>query len=122
MSALGRVLLLSVLALAGCDFGRHAIANPGTSQAIRVESGDRLFMDLTEDAADGGRWEGVSDDPDVDVLIERAPGVARVTLRVHRGYDGPTTVAFRYVSPGAPPVRRFVLTLYKRTGDCAFWE
>ena len=35
---------------------RHFIASPGTSQAIRVESGDRFFMDLDEETSSGYRW------------------------------------------------------------------
>ena len=113
---------------------RHFIRNPGTSQAIRVESGDRLFMDLEENMTTGYRWDSACDDSDVEVTIRHvpakgngdlvgAPGRAEVTIRVHRGYDGPSVVTFFYKrSWEKEPIRKFTITLFKRTGDCAFWE
>jgi len=125
--------LLLVFAFVGCNFGRHAISSPGTSQAIRAESGDRFFMDLEEDSAAGYRWQGKSNDPDVDVVVDHergndgdgrvgALGKAKVMIRVFRGYDGPSAVTFTYRRGGEEPVKEFVITLFRRTGDCAFWE
>ena len=109
----------------GCDFGRHSLANPGTSQVVRVESGDRVFFSLDEDAKDGILWDFTCDDGDVEVRIEHLPsGRADVLVRIHRGYDGPSTVDFFRRRRGGPPesAGRFTLSLFKRTGDCAFWE
>jgi len=123
-----------VFAFGGCDTGRHAIKSPGTSQAIRVESGDRLYMDLEENATTGYQWSAKSNDPDVDVIIDHKPaksgsgmvgvsGTAAVTIRIHRGYDGPSAVTFVYKRPWEKEsVKKFTITLYKRTGDCAAWE
>ena len=109
-------------ALVGCSMERHFIASPGTNQAIRVESGDRFFMDLDEETSAGYRWRATCTDPDVEVRIEHEPGTAGVTIRIHRGYDGPSAVVFTYGRAGEAPTKKFTITLYKRTGDCAFWE
>jgi len=127
------MLALAAVALCGCSVERHHISSPGRSQTIRVESGDRWFMDLEEDSASGCRWYAKSDDSDVDVIIEHVPGkdgdgrvgavgTAAVTIRVFRGYDGPSTVTFTYKRKGKEPEKRFTITLFRRTGDCAFWE
>jgi len=126
--------LVPLLLLSACTLNRHSISNPGTSQVIRVEALDRFHMDLEEDSAAGCRWYGTSDDPDVDVRIDHqrgkdgdgrigAHGTAEVTIRIHRGYDGPSTVTFAYKRRGEPePIRKFTINLYKRTGDSAAWE
>jgi len=120
--------------LLGCSIERHAISSPGTSQAIRVESGDRFYMDLEEDSAAGYKWYGKCADTDVSVIVDHEPGKdgdgqvgalgkAKVTIRVHRGYDGPSTVTFAYRRRGEKvPAKQFVITLFKRTGDVAAWE
>ena len=111
-----------LLALAGCSMERHYLSSPGTSQAVRVESGDRLFMDLDEESDAGYRWRASCADSDVEVLLEHGEGKADVTIRIHRGYDGPSAVTFTYGRKGEPPTKKFTVTLFKRTGDCAFWE
>jgi len=128
------LVFLLTFFLFGCSIERHAISSPGTSQAIRVESGDRWFMDLEEDAAAGYKWYGKSNDSDVDVIVDHAPGkdgdgrvgapgTAKVTIRVHRGYDGPSAVTFTYRRAGEKvPTKKFVISLFKRTGDVAAWE
>jgi len=128
------ILLVFSLLLFGCTWNRHYISSPGESQAIRVEAQDRFYMDLEENATAGYRWYGKSNDPDVDVIIDHksgtggrgrvgASGTASVTIRVHRGFDGPAAVTFTYKRSGEKdPVKKFTITLYKRTGDAAFWE
>jgi len=128
------ILLSFPLLLFGCTWNRHYISEPGKSQAIRVESMDRLYMDLEENAAAGYQWYGMSNDPDVDVIVEHCPGkdgdgrvgalgTAEVTIRIHRGYDGPSFVTFKYKRPWEKdPVKQFTITLYRRTGDSAAWE
>lgn len=113
--------LLALLALAGCSIERHTLSNPGVSQAVRVESGDRLFFELEEQP--GTRWDYICRDHDdnVEVVIDRAERKAKVMIRIHRGYDGPSAVNFFLRRNGAK-TRSFTITLFKRTGDCAFWE
>lgn len=127
------VLLVGVLALtAGCSSGRHSLTR-AENQAVCVQSGDRWFLTLEENATTGYRWETTSDDPDVEVSLERhppadpevcgAPGEVEAIIRIHRGYDGPSTVVFSYRRPWEKkPIRQFTLSLFKRTGDVAFWE
>ena len=114
---------LAATALVGCNFVmRRSLPNPGTSQAVRVESGDRLIFDLEESSATG-RWQATCADPDVTVKLERGDARVRATVRVHRGFDGPTDVRFACRRADAPePTRAFTLSLYKSTGDRAFWE
>ena len=116
-------LVAALLLSCGCSVERHYIQSPGTSQTIRVESGDRLFMDLPEDQAAGYRWYAKCNDRDVEVRIDHDPGEADVTIRIHRGYDGPSAVNFYCKrASDTEPVKAFTITLFKRTGDCAFWE
>lgn len=114
----------AALALAGCSSGRRFLAvEPGVSQALRVASGDRIFFEMEEDAKTDGLWEFVCDDNDVDVEIAHVGRVAKVEIRIHRGYDGPSTVTFSCRRANAvKPSRRFTIALYRRTGDAAFWE
>jgi len=126
--------LVLAFALVGCSLNRHYISDPGTSQVIRVEALDRFYMDLEEDSAAGCRWYGKSNDSDVDVTIDHhpgkdgggrigTPGTAVVTIGVRRGYDGPSVVTFAYKRSGhKEPIKKFTITLYKRTGDSACWE
>lgn len=119
------MLAIAVL-LAGCNFAlRRWLDHPGENQVIRVESGERIYFDLEEDPAAGRQWYATSDDADVLVKVDHHADdrVAKVELRIHRGYDGPSTVNFRYRRSGeAKPLKEFTITLYKRTGDVAFWE
>ena len=126
------ILPLALLTLAGCSSGRRTLDRPGVNQAVRVTSGDRLFFELDENPSAGERWDFKCDDSDVEVQIRHAAdgagtpdgiGRAAVTVRIHRGYDGPSVVRFFYgKSRAGKPLRQFALTLFKRTGDCAFWE
>lgn len=131
---MARLLFAAVLALAcGCEgIGRRVLSNPGRDEVLRVVSGDRIYFDLEEDSAGGCAWDYACDDPDVEVTIDHvaadgrrgAPGRAEVRIRIHRGYDGPSTVHFKYSRPGAkgPSAKDFDIGLYRRTGDVAFWE
>ena len=115
---------LAASAFAGCATGRRFSAvEPGVNQVLRVTSGDRVFFEMEEDASTDGLWEFVCDDNDVDVEIAHAGRVAKVEIRIHRGYDGPSTVTFSCRRANAvKPSRRFTIALYRRTGDAAFWE
>jgi predicted secreted protein len=130
-------LLLAALALglAGCHLNRRYFAvEPEKNQAVRVQSGDRLYFELEENATTGYSWTATCDDADVSVTIVHkaadardglvgAPGKAEVEIRVHRGYDGPSTVSFAYRRPWEKsPVKEFSVALYKRVDDTAFWE
>ena len=111
--------------LLGCNMVcRRTLPDPGRNQVIRVESGERICFDLKENRAAGCQWDVVCTDSDVEGTIGHRPsGVADVCIRIHRGYDGPTDVSFKYGrSDEKAPQRQFTLSLYRRTGDCAFWE
>ena len=127
--------ILTALLLAGCAFERHYRAIvPEKNQVVRAESGDRFFFDLEENATTGYQWSATCDDADVDVSIRHVegeageglvgvPGVAKVEIRVHRGYDGPSKVRFSYRrSWEKETLKEFSVTLYKRAGDFAFWK
>ncbi|MBO7684237.1 MAG: hypothetical protein J6T51_05895 [Kiritimatiellae bacterium] len=116
--------LAAALALAGCATGRrYSAVEPGVNQSLRVESGDRVFFEMEEDAKADGLWEATCDDGDVEVRIDHAGRAAKVEIRIHRGYDGPSTVTFSCRRANADrPSRRFTVALFRRTGDAAFWE
>ena len=129
-------VLFSMWLLCGCEGpGYRTVSVPGRNEVIRVTSGDRIYFDLNENMSTGYGWDYLCSDPDVEVTIDHvpgdapsaaagAPGLAKVRIRVHRGYDGPSTVRFMYRRnwEKGPPAREFTITLYKRTGDVAFWE
>ena len=127
-------MFLSLALLAGCKMvWRKILSNPDKNQVVRVEKGERLYFDLEEDVDAGRRWDFSCDDRDVEVTIDheepgrpgekgRTLGSASVRIRIHRGYDGPSTVRFFYKSVGKPIEKEFTITLYRRIGDYAFWE
>ena len=123
---MARLLFAAVFALAcGCEgIGYRVLSNPGRGEVLRVVSGDRIYFDLGENAAAGYSWDYVCNDPDVEVTIDHVDAHAEVRIRIHRGYDGPSTVHFKYRRPGekGPSAKDFDIGLYKRTGDVAFWE
>jgi len=120
----------------GCEgIGYRVVSEPGKDEVIRVVSGNRLYFDLKENPSTGYVWDCTCDDSDVEVTIDHegpppddircgVPGSAKVRIRVHRGYDGPSTICFRLRRQWekGPPAKVFTITLYKRTGDVAFWE
>ena len=122
-----RIVIAAALAastLAGCASGRRFSAvEPGVNQVLRVTSGDRVFFEMEEDPKGDGIWDFVCDDHDVEVKIVHADCVAKVEVRIHRGYDGPSAITFSCRrARGAAPARQFTITLFRRTGDAAFWE
>ena len=132
MRRFAAAMAVSLAALiAGCAFGRRFSAvQPGVNQVLRVENGDRIFFEMEENPAAGYVWDFTCDDKDVTVTINHvrpdsvgAPGTAKVTIRIHRGYDGPSTVTFSQKRHGeATPSKSFTVTLFRRTGDAAFWR
>lgn len=119
--------------LGGCQaFDRRVIFNPGKDEVIRVVNGDRFYFDLDENMTTGYSWEYTCDDTDVEVRIDHesgdptlcgAPGKAKVLIRIHRGFDGPAIVYFRYRRPWEKEaIKSFKISLFRRTGDVAFWE
>ena len=125
--------LFALVLLAGCNMvWRKILFDPEQNQVLRVEKGERIYFDLNEDVDAGYRWDFTCDDDDVEVTIDheapdgggggRALGTADVRIRVHRGYDGPTTIRFFCKRRGKPIEKEFTITLYRRIGDYAFWE
>ena len=113
-------------ALCGCRvIDRKLIFDPGKNQVIQTESGERYYFSLDERGGDGAVWDARSDDGDVDVSVYHTypPTEASVRIRVHRGFDGPSTVYFVRKKPGSSEVvRKFTMSFFKRTGDIAVWE
>ena len=134
MTIRAMIALAAAAVLAGCAVDRRYFAvRPGVNQALCVASGDRLIFDMYENQSTGFLWEYTCDDPDVDVSIchnppkkrdvDGAPGSASVEIRIHRGYDGPSTVTFTSRRPNSDNVGdHFTITLFRRTGDAAFWK
>ena len=113
---------LACLVLAGCQLGLYrSLENPGTSQILRVASGDRVCFDLPTEK--GCVWRATSDDPDVSVAIHAHGETSAVEMRVHRGYDGPSLIRFRQVNARTDrQVTTFTLSFYRQTGDAAIWK
>ena len=113
-------------ALCGCRVvDRKLIFDPGKNQVVQTESGERFYFSLDESGGDGAVWSARSDDPDVDVSVYHTypPTEASVSIRVHRGFDGPSTVYFVRKKPGSKEiVGKFAMGFFKRTGDVAVWE
>ncbi len=117
----------------GCStIDSRSIKNPGDNQFICVKSGDRLSFEVNE-IQPCCRWNAKCDDTDVEVRIDRLPppqgssetGKAAVLIRIHRGFDGPSTVNFfsgKCTENKHASSKKFTISLYKRTGDAAFWK
>lgn len=126
------VLMSVVLFFQGCGtLDSMSPARPGESEYIQVKSGDRISFELNE-ASESCRWDFTCDDSDVEVRLDRIPpeegescGKAAVLIRVRRGYDGPSNIRFfcRGCGRSSKPLdKAFTISLFKRTGDVAFWE
>ena len=125
--------MILLMLTSGCNMvWRKILFDPEKNQVVRVEKGERIYFDLEEDVDAGYRWDFTCDDADVEVTLDhelpdggdegRELGTAEVRIRIHRGYDGPSTVRFFYKSPGKSIEKEFTITLYRRIGDYAFWE
>ena len=112
-------------ALCGCRMiDRKLVFDPGKNQIIQTESGERFYFSLDEHGGDAV-WSAKSDDPDVEVAVEHThpPTEASVSIRIHRGFDGPSTVYFVRKKPGSRSVfGKFAMAFFKRTNDAAVWE
>ena len=129
------ISLLLALLFGGCDMVTwHSLEVDGTSKVVRVGHCCRYYFSLEENCTTGYQWYCDCDDPDVTVTINHVageaakgmvgvPGKAKVEIRIHRGYDGPSTLRFYYQrSWEKEPIKKFTLSLYKETGNRAFWE
>ena len=125
--------LCALAFLSGCNMlWRRILPDPEKNQVVRVEKGERLYFDLEEDVDAGYRWDFTCDDKDVEVTMDHEPpegrgggralGTAEVRIRIHRGYDGPSAVRFFYKCVEKPVEREFTISLFRRTGDFAFWK
>jgi len=102
---------------------RRLVFDPGKNQVIQTESGERFYFSLDERG--GAVWSAKSDDPDVEVSIAHThpSSEASVWIRIHRGFDGPSTVYFVRKKPGGKSVvGKFAMSFFKRTNDAALWE
>lgn len=119
-----RVVLvgLALGLFSGCNLGMHWVSDPAQNRVIKASSGDRFFFKLPAGGVDSLRWSAKSDDPDVTVKIDRHETEDAVSIRVHRGFDGPATVVFHARKKSGQPPDDFTILVYKRTGDEAFWE
>ena len=119
-----RALVLALALVSACRFmDRRVVPEPGRNEVIRVESGERLYFDLKEEG--GLVWDCRSDDNDAEVSVERGgQGTARVSVRIHRGFDGPATLRFSCRRKGekAEGPESFTVALFRRTGEAAFWK
>ena len=118
----GSWFVVLALTAAGCAVERHFSIKPYENQTVEAMSGDRWLFDLEDDA--DAQWDAVTDDADVEVTFKRGETrTASVCVRVHRGYDGPSTVKFYLKAKNEQrPRREFTIGLYKRCGDEAFWK
>jgi len=114
--------LVLAAVLSGCDFGVHWVTGPMEDRVLRAESGDRFYLQLEEGGPEGRRWSATCKDSDIDVTIDHQEDCAKVEIRVHRGFDGPSMVDFRCRRRNGALVKEFTISLYKRTGDAAFWK
>ena len=119
-------LIGAACALCGCRLiDRKLVFDAGRNQVIQTESGERFYFSLDERGEGGAVWSAKSDDPDVTVEVKHThpPTEASVSIRVHRGFDGPSTVYFVRKKPGsAKPAGKFAMSFFRRTGDAAVWE
>ena len=121
-----RLIAVSIVAFTVCGcrvIDRKLIFDSGKNQIVQTESGERFYFSLDEH--DGAVWSAKSDDPDVTVEVKHThpPTEASVSIRVHRGFDGPSTVYFVRKKPGSRNVVcKFAMSFFKRTNDVAVWE
>jgi hypothetical protein len=104
---------------------RKLVFDAGKNQIVQTESGERFYFSLDERGADGAAWSAKSDDPDVEVEVKHThpPTEASVSIRIHRGFNGPSTVYFVRKRPGAREIAgKFAMSFFKRTNDAALWE
>ena len=122
LSAMALIALTCLLA--GCHLGMHFISEPMQSRVINASSGERYYFTLEENSGNGAKWSAKCDDPDVEVTVDHSPedNVAKVRIRIHRGFDGPACVRFSCRTRVGIPPEGFTISFYKRTGDQAFWE
>lgn len=132
LSLLSLVLLAG--SFAGCRIGRYYLTEPVTDQFIEVKSGDRVYVELEENSTTGYQWSATVDDERIELGIEHLPpeangelygraGLARVMIRVHRGFFGPAAVELKYARSWSDEVARTVtIGLYRRPTDVANWK
>lgn len=122
-----RVFLIAWLALGlgGCSLGRYWVSDPAQDRILRVEQGDRYYFSLEEPADSACRWSATSNDKDVEVLVDHDADdeEADVRIRIHRGFDGPAEVTFRYGRKSGEPEKIFVISCFRTTwNNDSFWK
>jgi len=118
----GAVATALLVVLVGCHGGLHWLSAEDGDQVVKAQSGERFYLTLEENRSVGERWSATCDDGDVSVKLDHRDDCAKAEIRVHRGFDGPSVVTFTCRRPKGQAPRQFKVSLYKRTGDVAFWE
>jgi len=126
------VLLLAMAC--GCRLSRYDLDASMDGQALQVKSGDRVSIELEENATTGYLWSVECDDTDIsfrretlesgDVGVCGAPRKIRFVARIARGFDGPAHVRFVCKRPwkGGETARVIDVILYRKVEDTAPWK
>lgn len=126
--------VLAAAFLSGCRLGRYELTEPIKSQFIEVNSGERWTFELDENRTTGYEWIASSSDNCVDVIVGHrepenteglcgVPGKAVVTVRIRRGFAGPSELLMKYQRSWSDEVAREIkIVFYRKTGDHAPWK
>jgi len=128
-------LLLFTFFFPGCRLSRYTLDESCDGQTIQVKSGDRVSIELEENATTGYIWLAECDDPDITIVRETldpdddaplcgAPRKVRFIIRVARGFDDTTHVKFTYKRPwkGGETARTINVILFRKVEDTAPWR
>lgn len=128
-------LLLFTFFIPGCRLSRYSLDETCDGQTIQVKSGDRISIDLEENATTGYIWTAECNDPDITIVRETegpdddkplcgAPRKIRFIIRVARGFDDTTHVTFRCKRPwkGGGTARVIDVILFRKVEDTAPWK
>lgn len=110
------------------------MTEPIKSQFIEVGSGERWTFVLDENRTTGYEWTAECSDACVDATVGHRPpkagdglcgepGKAVVTVRIRRGFAGPSELRLKYQRNWSHEVgREITIVFYRKTGDHAPWK
>lgn len=126
---------LLLAGLSGCRLSYYFLDENCDGQTIQVKSGDRVRIELEENATTGYMWIAECDDPDITIARETvasdddgplcgAPRKVRFIIRVASGFDDTTHVTFTYKRPwkGGGTARKIDVILFRKVEDTAPWK